>query len=55
VQVNAVSVHLPDLHREPLERLALQVEDASRQVGDLADGRGGARLDEDEVVVHVER
>ena len=55
VQVDALGVALPDLDQGVADRVALGVEDPAGQVGDLADGRGDAVVDDEQVVVGVER
>ena len=55
VEVDAVGVALPDLDDGVADRVALGVEDAAGQVRDLADGRRDGVVDDDQVVVGVER
>jgi hypothetical protein len=55
VQVDAVSVGLPDLDDRVADRLAARVEDAAGQVRDLADRGGDMLVHNDQVVVGIER
>ena len=55
VDVGPVVVDLPDLDQGVPHRVALGVEDAAGQVGHLADGRRDAVVDDEQVVVGVER
>jgi hypothetical protein len=55
VEIGAVIVGLPDLDQRISHRLAMLVEDASGQPGDLADGRRDAVVHDDQVVVGIER
>ena len=50
-----MAVDLPDLDEGVADRVAPGVEDPAAQVGDLADGRRDAVVDDQQVVVGVER
>ena len=55
LEVGAVAVALPDLDDGVADRVALGVEDPAAQVRDLADRRGDRVVDDQQVVVGVER
>ena len=55
VVINLFRVALPDLDQSIPHRAARRVEHLAGQVGDLADGRSDAVVDDDQVVVGVER
>src|SRR5439155_18236008 len=55
VQINAVVVHLPDLDECVADGLSFGVQDTSFEVGDLTDGGVECVVDNDVVVVGVER
>jgi len=55
VEIDAMVVHLPDFHERVPYGVALRVEDAPAQVRDFADRRSDAVVDDDEVVVRIER
>src|SRR5688572_12155605 len=55
VHVRAGPVDLPDLHESIPHRLTRFRQHAAGQVRDLADGRSDAVIDDEEVVVGVER
>src|SRR5262245_66094152 len=55
MQVDALTVALPDFDESVLHRAAAGVEDAAGEVRDLADGGRDAVVDDDQVVVGVER
>ena len=55
MQVRPVVVALPDFDERVADRRALHVEDLAREVGDGADGGGDRVVDDDQVVVGVER
>ena len=55
VDIDPLAVHLPDFHEGVAHRLAVFVENAPAQVRDLANGRGNRVVDDDQVVVGVER
>src|SRR5207247_8510414 len=54
-QVNSVVVNLPDLDQHVADRIAPGVEDAPAEVRDLTDRGCNAIIDDDEVVVGIER
>src|SRR5262245_10223537 len=55
VDVHTLVVALPDFDEGVAHRITLGVEDAARQMRDLADGRGDRVVDDEQVVVGVER
>src|SRR6266568_3293543 len=55
VQIDPMVVHLPDFHQRVPYRIAFRVEDAPAQVRDFPNRRSDAVVDDDEVVVCVER
>src|SRR5437867_1802941 len=55
VQINAVIVHLPDFDQRVADRVAAAVQNPTAEVGDLAHGRRERVVDDDEVVVGVQR
>ena len=55
LRVAAARIALPDFDDGVTNRLAVRVEDPPRQVRDLADGLGDAVVDDQQVVVRVER
>lgn len=55
VEVSAIFIDLPDFDEGVADGLAVLVEDAAAEPGDLADSRRGGIVDDDEVVIGIER
>ena len=55
VQIHALVVHLPDFHERVANRLTARVQNPSAEVGDVTKSRRDAIIDDDEVVIGVER
>jgi hypothetical protein len=55
VQVHAVAVDLPDFHERVADRLTAGIENLPGKVRDLADRRRDAVVDDDEIVIGIER
>src|SRR6185369_4665121 len=55
MEVNAIAVALPDFDEGVPDGIAAAIQDAAAQVSDFADGRGEAVIDDDEVIIGVER
>src|SRR5579872_3994963 len=55
VDVRPFAIHLPDLHDRVPDRMPARVENAAAEVRDLAHGRGDMVVDDDQVVIRIER
>src|ERR1051326_7041898 len=55
VQINTLVVHLPDLHQCVANRLAAAIEHPPAQVRDRSQRGGDAVINDDEIVVSVQR
>src|SRR4051812_14919120 len=55
VQVNAIVVHLPNLHERVAERLPAAIENSSGQVRDLANGQRERVVDDEQIIVCIQR
>src|SRR5260370_31162620 len=54
-KVNAIVIHAPNLNRGVAERIALRIEQSPAQVRDLANGGSDRIIDDDKVVISVQR
>src|SRR5436309_40261 len=55
VQINALAIHLPDFHQRITNWIPFGIEDASAQMSYFADGGSNGVVDNDQVVVRIER
>ena len=54
MEIDLIGIALPDLDHGILHRVAADVEDSADEMGDFAHSRGGAVVDDDEIVIGVE-
>jgi hypothetical protein len=55
MEINTAVIALPDFDECVLDRIAVGIQKPSTQVGDLADRRRKAVVDDDQIVIGIER